>query len=301
MSRPTSHHMVNQGWRPEAVTQKMLALYGDRVDRTLWPADETPPLVVTASREDLQVSSENELGMDDFPSSPIFVPRDPDAPGTSRYSGSSPGGHDGWVVVPIMNDAGFRVEVFDADHVGRGPVATLSKPGMHVPFVLHASWMPRAVRPDDRPRLRFADELERIGELPDDLADVAHRADVAVGRDRLEAHAAGAPAVVLERGVEDARDAAPAVLGVDADEVHVADLRSRRDEPEEEADELVLDLDDARELAELVEEDRVRERARRTFPPLIDDADDLLVVGLRERAGLHHRDLDSRRSPRAHP
>lgn len=175
MARPTSHHMVNQGWRPEAITQRVLALYGDRVDRTLWPTDETPPLVVTASRDDLGVTAEYELAMDDFPSSPIFVPRDPDAAGTSRYAGSDPGGHDGWVVVPVMNDAGFRVEVFDAADVGRGPVATLSKPGMHVPFVLHAAWMLRATPAEDRPRLRFADELARVGELPDDLAAVALR------------------------------------------------------------------------------------------------------------------------------
>ena len=173
MSRPTSHHMVNQGWRPEAITQRMLALYGDRVDRTLWPTEETPPLVVTASRDDLAVTAEHELAMDDFPTSPIFVPRDPGATGTSRYAGSQPGGHDGWVVVPILNDAGFRVEVFDADDVGRGPVATLSAPGMHVPFVLHSAWMPRAVHADDRPRLRFAEELARVDELPDDLAAVA--------------------------------------------------------------------------------------------------------------------------------
>jgi hypothetical protein len=83
-----------------------------------------------------------------------------------------------------MNDSGFRLEVFDAADVGRGPVATLSKPGMHVPFVLHAAWMRRAVGAEDRPRHRFRDELERIGELPDDLAaavtEVAAELDVGV-------------------------------------------------------------------------------------------------------------------------
>ncbi|NLD78139.1 MAG: carotenoid oxygenase [Acidimicrobiales bacterium] len=174
MSNPVSHHLVHQGWRPEAITQRLLALYGDRVDRTLWPEEETPPLVVTLERQDLTVTSEYELAMDDFPSSPIFVPRDPDAAGTSRYAGSDPGGHDGWVVVPIINDDGFRVEVFDAGDVGSGPVATLAEPGMKVPFILHSAWMLRAEPAQDRPRLRFADELARVGELPDDLARVAH-------------------------------------------------------------------------------------------------------------------------------
>ena len=175
MSRPTSHHMVNQGWRPEAITQKMLAVYRDRVDRSLWPAEETPPLVMTASMPDLSVASVHELALDDFPTSPIFVPRDAGSasPGTSRYAGSDPGGHDGYVVVPVMNDDGFRVEVFDAADVGKGPLATLAKPGMTVPFVLHSAWMPAVSAADDRPRLRFADELDRLDELPADLAAVA--------------------------------------------------------------------------------------------------------------------------------
>src|SRR5690606_33705074 len=93
--------------------------------------------------------------------------------GTSRYAGSEPGGHDGWVVVPVLNDDGFRVEVFDAADVGRGPLATLGDPGMQVPFILHSAWMRRAEPSEARPRVRFADELDRISELPDDLASAA--------------------------------------------------------------------------------------------------------------------------------
>ena len=183
MSRRTRHHHVNQGWRPEAVTQEMLALYRDRVDRSLWPSEETAPLVVSLDPDELVVTAEHELGLDDFPSSPIFVPRDPGAGGTSRYAGSDPGGHDGWVVVPIMNDDGFRVQVYEADDVSRGPVATLAKPGMTVPFILHSAWMPRAVASTDRARHRFADELGRVGELPEDLRTEVHRVadDLATG------------------------------------------------------------------------------------------------------------------------
>lgn len=171
-SAPTLHHTVHHGWRPEGITQEMLALYGDRVDRTVWPREETAPLVVTSSMPDLQVVAVHELGADDMPTSPIFVPRDAGATGVADQ-GSAPGGHDGWVVVPILNDAGFRVEVFDAAAVDRGPVATLAKRGMVVPFLLHAAWMPSAVPSVERSRTRFADELDRVHELPDDLAAVA--------------------------------------------------------------------------------------------------------------------------------
>ena len=182
MAAPTSHHMVNQGWRPEAVFQRMLALYEDRVDRTEWPTEETAPLVMSCTRDDLAVTAVHEFGLDDFPTSPIFVPRAPRDPGVdgadggdgrSRYAGRDPGGHDGWVVVPLLNDSGFRVEVFDAADVGRGPVAVLDAAGATVPFVLHSAWMPRAVPAQERPRLRFADELDRVGELDDDLASCA--------------------------------------------------------------------------------------------------------------------------------
>ena len=74
--------------------------------------------------------------------------------------------------MPILNDDGFRVEVFDAADVGRGPLAVRRQPGMHVPFVLHAAWMPAGRLVARTPATRFADELDRVGELPDDLADV---------------------------------------------------------------------------------------------------------------------------------
>jgi all-trans-8'-apo-beta-carotenal 15,15'-oxygenase len=186
MSRPTSRHSVYHGWRPEAITREMVELYGDRVDQGLWPREETPPLLMTASMPDLTQSSVYEMAMDDMPTSPIFVPRGPAAAGASRYSGTNPGGHDGYVVVPVLNDGGFRVEVFNAANVGSGPIATLSAPGMIVPFVLHSAWMPRAVPVDHGsiPRLKFSDELDRVHELPDDLAqctlDVARELDAAV-------------------------------------------------------------------------------------------------------------------------
>lgn len=174
-SHPTVHHTVHQGWRPEGVTQKMLALYGDRIDRSLLPSEETSPLVVTSSMPDLAVTHVHELGLDDFPSSPIYAP---------RRGGSQPGGHDGYVVVPIMNDDGFRVEVFDGADVSTGPLATLASPGFTVPFLLHSSWMSTASPAPDAERLRFADELGRIDELPDDLAavavEVAHELDEGV-------------------------------------------------------------------------------------------------------------------------
>lgn len=173
-ARPTAHHMVYQGWRPEAVTQKMLAIYGDRVDRTVWPDDETVPLLMSVSMPDLAPTSHHEFSLDDFPTSPIFAPRDPGTePGRSRHAGADPGGHDGYVVVPVCSDQGFRVDVFDAGAVSRGPIASLSDGEMTLPFILHSAWVPSAVTAPDLERNRFSNELDRVDELPDDLAMVA--------------------------------------------------------------------------------------------------------------------------------
>ncbi len=163
--QPTVHHTVHQGWRPEGITAKMLALYEDRVDTSLFPADETAPLLVTSSMPDLTITQTHAFGLDDFPSSPIYAP---------RTTGSAPGGHDGYVVVPIMNDDAFRIEVFDAGNIAQGPLATLTKPGFTVPFLLHAAWMESALPAPPADRIRFSDELQRSNELLDDLAKVVY-------------------------------------------------------------------------------------------------------------------------------
>ena len=109
-------------------------------------------------------------------------------------------------------------------------------------------------------------------------------------RDGLHAHAAAAPALLGEAVVEQAADAAAPVIGVDADEVHVP--RSRRalgrdDEAEQKADHLRALLDDERLVAQLVEEDGVREGPDGTAPPVVDDLGDAVEVGFRDATDVH--------------
>ena len=173
---PTVHHLVTVGYHPEVVTQRALALYADRVDPADLPPEEVPPTLVTLSRDGLAPLSDWVYAEGDYPTSPSFVPRGSGSAGATRYAGTAPGGHEGWLVVPVLSDDGFRVEVFDAADVSRGPEAVLAPPGREtVPFILHASWMPRAVTAPDVERLRFADELDesRLATLPDDLAAAA--------------------------------------------------------------------------------------------------------------------------------
>ena len=162
---PTHHHVVFQGRRPGAMCRRILDLYGDRIDVAQVSAEEQYASLATFRRGDLALHSRWEYpSVADFPSSPIFVPR----------PGGVAGGGDGWVVVPVVNDDGFRVECFDAADVGAGPVGVLAGPNRErVPFMLHSVWIPEARPAPSVDRLRFADDVDAdaVNALPDDLRD----------------------------------------------------------------------------------------------------------------------------------
>jgi carotenoid cleavage dioxygenase-like enzyme len=164
LERPTMRHTVFHGWRPQTVTQRVLDLYGDRVDQRLFPAEETPARIVSLSMPDLQTSSEYVWPLDELPTSPSFVP---------RTGACEPGGHNGYVVLGVYGREGFRVELFDAADVGRGPLATLAAPQHTVPFVIHSAWMPTVDTPASAERVRFSDELDRLDGLVADAANAA--------------------------------------------------------------------------------------------------------------------------------
>ncbi|MFM8972279.1 MAG: hypothetical protein ACKOOG_06495, partial [Actinomycetota bacterium] len=52
-------------------------------------------------------------------------------------------------------------------------VCTLTAPDHTVPFILHSAWAPRAAAAPAVERTRFADDLARVEELPEDLAAAA--------------------------------------------------------------------------------------------------------------------------------
>lgn len=186
LTSPTLHHIAYQGWRPDAVSSRALGLYraAGRVDQV--PAEETPGVLATIRRDGLQLhDSYTYTDTSDHISSPIFAPRQAGVdPHRSAYAGREPGGHDGYVVLPVLSDGGFRVEVFDASSVGRGPVAVLRAPhGATLPAILHSAWMPEApvdAQVYDAERVTFADEISErtLERLDDELADavrlVAH-------------------------------------------------------------------------------------------------------------------------------
>jgi carotenoid cleavage dioxygenase-like enzyme len=174
LAKPTLHHVMYNGFKPDGISQRQFNLYKHRIDETKLPRSEQPACLVSFDwRNSIQPKGDWQFGLDDWATSPTFVPRDAGVHG-DPYENEHPGGHDGYVVVPVLNDDGFRIEVFDANHVQKGPVAIAKAPREHiVPFVIHSSWMPAlgAAKPHDR--LRFADDFspEQLASLPQALQE----------------------------------------------------------------------------------------------------------------------------------
>jgi all-trans-8'-apo-beta-carotenal 15,15'-oxygenase len=179
MCAPTLHHVSYQGCRPGRITQRAARLYEGRIDLDR-VSEETPGYLATFERGSMELQARWEYAdTSDLITSPTFAPRGLGAdPAASSYAGGEPGGHDGYVVQPVLSDDGFRVEVFDAARVGAGPVATLMGTKREcVPLVLHSAWMPTVDELADADRLRFSDELTdaKLAGLDDDQRRVVTR------------------------------------------------------------------------------------------------------------------------------
>lgn len=157
MSAPTLHHVVYQGCRPGNISGRAAKMYEGRIDLDLLRED-TPGSLCSFDRPSMELKARWEYpNLADHITSPTFVPR---GAAKGRYEGDEPGGHNGYVVQPVCNDDGFRVELFDAANVGAGPIATLMGANKEtIPLVLHSAWMPTFEGLADAERLRFSDEL----------------------------------------------------------------------------------------------------------------------------------------------
>ena len=140
-------------------------------------AEETPGYLVSLQPGSMDIKARWEYAdTSELITSPIFVPRGEGA--DDDYAGAHPGGHDGYVVQPVLSDDGFRIDLFDAAGVGNGPIASLMGTKKEcVPLMLHSAWMPTVDELADADRLRFSDELteDRLASLDDDQRRVVER------------------------------------------------------------------------------------------------------------------------------
>ena len=128
------------GFDPDLVPQSWWDLYGDATDGVVAPDDlPTAPVAASLARFDLEsmkVAEVHSYADGAFPSPPTFVPRrgatDPD---------------DGYVVVVVHQDGPKEIQVFDAQHIERGPLARASSPTFNPNLMLHSCWMPDRTGP----------------------------------------------------------------------------------------------------------------------------------------------------------
>ncbi len=177
-SRPTLHHVVYQGCRPGSISARAAAMYEDRIDLDLL-REETPGALCSFRRGSMELAARWEYANTaDHITSPTFAPRDAGSVASaSTYAGSDPGGHDGYVVQPVCNDDGLRIELFDAARVSAGPIATLMGTNREtIPLILHSAWSPCVSGLTDAERLRFSSEVtdETLASVPDDLRASVH-------------------------------------------------------------------------------------------------------------------------------
>jgi carotenoid cleavage dioxygenase-like enzyme len=178
MTDPTLHHVDFQGCRPGNVSARAARLYEGRIDLDRL-REETPGALCSFRRGSMELEARWEYpDTSDHITSPAFAPRDVGSdPRASSYAGRAPGGHDGYVVQPVCNDDGLRVEVFDAARVGDGPIATLMGTNREtIPFVLHSAWSPAHHELVDAERLTFSSELSEaaLASVPAELRSAVH-------------------------------------------------------------------------------------------------------------------------------
>lgn len=185
MSAPTLHHVDYQGCRPGNVSARAARLYEGRIDLDRL-REETGGALCSFERGSMELKARWEYpDTADHITSPAFAPRAVGSvEGTSAFAGSSPGGHDGYVVQPVCNDDGLRIELFDAARVGDGPIAVLKGTNREtIPFVLHSAWSPAHHELVEAERLTFSSELsdEALASVPEELRAAVHEVAAELG------------------------------------------------------------------------------------------------------------------------
>lgn len=132
---------VGCGFDPDLVPEEWWRLYGDGSKRCLvdpadLPVEGRPGALAHFDLQAMKVTDVFAYADGAFPSPPTFVP---------RAEQSGPG--DGYVVVLVHADGQKELQVFDAQDIGRGPLARATAPGFNPPLLLHATWMPERVGP----------------------------------------------------------------------------------------------------------------------------------------------------------
>lgn len=143
--RVTQAWYAGMGYDPDLVSQEWWDLYEHSDNEHLvsldeLPANGRPGAIAHFDLESRKVTEVFSYEDGAFPSPPTFVP---------RRDRSGP--NDGYVVVLVHKDRegelGKEIHIFDAQDIGRGPLARAAAPGFNPPLLLHSYWMDRRLGP----------------------------------------------------------------------------------------------------------------------------------------------------------
>ncbi|WP_437736297.1 carotenoid oxygenase family protein [Sorangium sp. So ce1335] len=139
-------YWFSNGFWPELLTEFVFNLYAGADDRVMKVeevrsvSERAPPspCLFSVDTRTMTIVDRYHLERNLMMSSPQFVP---------HPSGAK---DKGWIVALVVGEAEGRAVrqlwVFDADGLGRGPVAKLESPDFKFGFTLHTAWMPRIER-----------------------------------------------------------------------------------------------------------------------------------------------------------
>lgn len=128
------------GFDPDLVPQGWWDLYGDATDGVVHPsqlpATCIPGSLARIDLESMKVAEVYRYDDGSFPSPPTFVPR-----------AGAVDADDGYVVVVVHRDGPKAIQIFDAQHIEAGPLATATSPTFNPNLMLHSCWMADRVGP----------------------------------------------------------------------------------------------------------------------------------------------------------
>jgi hypothetical protein len=153
---------AGMGYDPDLVTEAWWNLYSDAGESALVDPHDLPSEPRPGALAHLDTESQKLVGLYEytdgsFPTPPTFVPSTTaDAP------------NEGYVVVLVHADERKELQIFDAQDIERGPLATASAPGFNPPLLLHSCWMPhrKGPRPSDYHIPKRTDVAGAIRGLP---------------------------------------------------------------------------------------------------------------------------------------
>lgn len=189
---PAARARVEQGWYagmgfdPAMVTEEWWSLYGEDtrpcvVEPSAFPTDPRPAALAHFDLTAMKLVDSFEFDAGRFPTPPTFVP---------RRGAETP--NDGYVVVLVHQDGAKAIQVFDAQDVGRGPIATATAPDFHPNLLLHSCYVP----PDPSPRPDYRvpvgrDVIGALRRIPTTVAALVRTGRATVRETRAASSAAG--------------------------------------------------------------------------------------------------------------